>query len=116
MKNTIESAIQQHVRDILTKKGIPGGDFSLKIPRYSKFGEYSSTVALSVAKQAKIPPLKLAEEIAAEFPLSENEVTSAEAVKPGIINFRLSHNYLYDILRFENTTPEKFGDSARGAG
>lgn len=58
-----------------------------------EFGDYASPVALQLAKPAKMPPLKIAEAIAAHVPASEM-VADVTVSPPGFVNFTLSPGWL----------------------
>lgn len=62
-------------------------------PAKPEFGDYSSPVALQLAKVAKMPPLKIAEAIAAHLPASDL-VSETSVTPPGFINFRLSPEWV----------------------
>jgi arginyl-tRNA synthetase len=72
--------------------GIPVG--ALKVGRAKpEFGDYASAAAMQLAKPAKMPPIEIAEAIAAHMPASDlvGEVTVSP---PGFVNFRLSPEWL----------------------
>lgn len=59
------------------------------------FGDYSTSVAMMLAKEAKSNPMETAEEIADDIlKIKDNAIEHAKVVKPGFINFYLKQEYL----------------------
>lgn len=84
MKSEIKKIIEKAVGEVI--------DFSVEIPADRNHGDYSTNVALILAKKQGKNPRDLAEEI-------KNEITSdlfskIEIAGPGFINFFISNNYL----------------------
>ncbi|MEN9206134.1 MAG: arginine--tRNA ligase [Thermostichales cyanobacterium BF4_bins_65] len=76
---------------------IPGLSIPVAIPNDLSFGDYASPVALGLAKLCRLPPLKIAQTIAAGIPEGAGvEVTVAGA---GYINFRLQPLFLEGALQ-----------------
>ena len=66
-------------------------------PANSQFGDYSSNLAMPLAKSLKRDPMEVAEELAGKLNAKESLkglIEKIEAVKPGFINFHLSSEYL----------------------
>lgn len=72
-------------------------EIKIEQPKDSKFGDYSSSIALNLAKPLKMTPVKIAE-IIKKF-VKDDNIDSIEVVNPGFINFRLSMNCLRENLR-----------------
>lgn len=68
-------------------------DILVERPREATFGDYSTAVALQLARPARMAPLAIAEVVAAHLqpPAYVGEVN---VVKPGFINFSLSADWL----------------------
>ncbi len=62
-------------------------------PKVATHGDYASNVAMALAKVAKLPPLKIAEAIAAHLPAADF-LGKAEIAAPGYINFTLAEKWL----------------------
>src|SRR5919198_3506347 len=67
-------------------------------PERKEFGDFSTNVAFQVAGQARRAPRQAAEAIVRHFPQA-SFVTSAEVAGAGFINFRVTNDWLYDVLR-----------------
>jgi len=84
-------------------------------PRDATHGDYATSVAMKLAKDARMPPLKIAQAIAAQLPVN-GMLGAALAAPPGFINIRLSEAFLAsqvdEILRAGHT----FGNVDIGGG
>jgi arginyl-tRNA synthetase len=62
-------------------------------PKVAAHGDYSANVAMTLAKVAKLAPLKIAETIVAHLPTAEF-IGKAEVAAPGYVNFTLAEKWL----------------------
>ena len=74
-----------------------------------KFGDYSTNVAMRLAKQVGQNPLQIAEKICEKLTSSNN--FKCEVAKPGFINFRLSSDYWDESFKLALKAGENFGES-----
>lgn len=89
-----------------------GVKFSVE-PAEPRFGDYSTNVAMIVAKEKNENPFEIAKKIAAS--LSSDELFEAvEPVKPGFVNFKLSRQFLQKQILEIIKTGQKYGDSDLG--
>lgn len=79
-----------------------------------RFGAYQSNAAMKLSKDLRLPPRKVAEQIAAVQPLPEF-LAKVEAAGPGFINFHLSPDWLAARVR-ALAADERLGVPAAGAG
>jgi len=78
----------------------PPAEIPLEQPARREHGDWSSTVALAVAKRAGRKPRDLAEDLAAALRADlPAHVTAVELAGPGFVNFRLAPTWLHDVLR-----------------
>jgi arginyl-tRNA synthetase len=66
----------------------------LAIPRERSHGDWTTNLALLLAKSARRPPRALAEAIAAAYPADPALFASVEVAGPGFLNFRYSDEFL----------------------
>lgn len=89
-------------------------------PKGEQFGEYTTNIALIVAKAAKQPPLEIAAMIADsirnEAPGMAEELEKIEVLAPGHINFYLSQKNLAVSVEHILREGQRFGTSAMGQG
>jgi arginyl-tRNA synthetase len=88
-------------------------EFTVEIPNLADHGDYSSNVAMILAKENKTSPKVLAEKLIKE--LKKNKYyKKVELAGPGFLNFHLSkvlyHNMLWEIHK----AGQSFGDSEFG--
>ncbi len=83
---------------------------NVEYPKYKKFGDYATNIALSLSKRCEEKPMALAKELAT-FLNSDPLFKEVYAEKPGFINFRISHNFLRQSLRDIIQQKEKFGST-----
>lgn len=79
-------------------------------------GDYSSAVAMSLAKTAKKPPLELAQDIVSKLSPNQDYICKISVSPPGFINFSVSADYLYGVLNKILEEKESFGQSKTGRG
>lgn len=82
----------------------------IEYPKKKKFGDYSSNIALKIAKKFKKAPIEIAE-IVAENLSKSNLFSKVESVKPGFINFYISKNNLFEILKEISEKGNDFGNN-----
>jgi arginyl-tRNA synthetase len=84
-------------------------------PRDPSHGDMATNAAMVVAKAAKLPPPKLAADLAARL-AALPEVAEAAPAGPGFVNLRLDEDFLRAQLASVLTAGERYGDSTLGAG
>jgi arginyl-tRNA synthetase len=118
MKHTLEALIQ-HAIETLKNSGFiePQLSFSLNLEytRHPEHGDFATPVALSLAKQARLSPRKVAEQLIAALPPSDI-VVKVEIAGPGFINFFVHPQAIYQIIQRIHQQGRQFGLSSVGAG
>ena len=89
--------IEQEIKSLIQKAVIEiqpdfVGEVSLSVPQL-QFGDFSSNIALILAKQLKRNPLEVAEEIKSHIQ-DNDDIESIQVLKPGFINVWLSKDTL----------------------
>jgi len=92
----VEAAERVRGQEMISFSGIP--DFVLEVPREKTHGDFATNLAMLLAKQVKMPPLRVAELIVDQFNPEGTWVTEVEVAGPGFINFRLDGSWLYRVL------------------
>ena len=116
MSESIEREIRSKLKSLLNEMGIEDIEINLEIPRNPDHGELSTNVALLATKQAKKPPREIANQIAKNYPIDNDNVAAVEIAGPGFINFRLTPSYFHRLLKEILANPSAFGSSDDGAG
>ena len=89
-------------------------DIIIEIPKDNKNGDYSSNVAMKLARVLKKNPMVIAQEIISN--INEKEIIKVEAVNPGFINFYLDKSYLFENINNILIKKENYGKSDVGHG
>ncbi len=114
MRDVLTTAL----RDALGQLGLTAPDeIHLEQPARREHGDFSSNVAMKLARPAGRPPRELAQQLVdvidADLP---PHVTGAEVAGPGFVNFRLDDGWLHDMVPAVLAAGSDFGRSTLGAG
>jgi arginyl-tRNA synthetase len=88
----------------------------LSIPRESAHGDWTTNLALLIAREVGRPPRAVAEALAAAFPRDPATFASVEVAGPGFVNFRYSEPFLDRLPGLILEGGGAFGSSAAGGG
>lgn len=94
MREHLEQLLQQALQQFAAEHPIA---ISLERPRDPNHGDWSTPVALSLAKSLQQPPRKIAEQLLALIPI-DPDIETVELAGPGFINFKLHKHYLLKQL------------------
>ena len=83
----------------------------LAIPRETAHGDWTTNLALTLAKPLGKPPRKIAEALAAAFPADPVRFAPPEVAGPGFLNFRYTPEFLERLPASIVTRGEAFGTS-----
>ncbi|HET7225142.1 MAG TPA: arginine--tRNA ligase [Candidatus Eisenbacteria bacterium] len=86
------------------------------IPRERAHGDWTTNVALALAKPAGRPPRAIAEALAAAFPRAGSPFASVEVAGPGFLNLRYAPEFLAALPGRIMREAGAFGRSTGGAG
>jgi len=89
--------LENWIEDALDKLGYKSEEIKIEHPNESQFGDYSTNVALGLAKSLKTNPNELASNLKKELDLvvdSEEIIEKTEVAGAGFINFYLKKEYL----------------------
>jgi arginyl-tRNA synthetase len=88
----------------------------LAIPREAGHGDWTTNLALVLAKEVGRPPRALAEALASAFPKDGGPIGAVEVAGPGFLNFRYRREFLDQLPARIRREDERFGSSSHGAG
>ena len=98
MSLNITDSLSDALRHALDAAGLPApSEVQWEIPRESRHGDYATNVAMSLAREARRPPRKIAEAIVASFPKTA-VVDRVEIAGPGFLNVFLSPAWCAEAL------------------
>lgn len=118
MKQKLKILLQQAV-DALKSEGIIKLELNPQIyiehVKSMRHGDFSSNLAMILAKSAKINPIQLAEKIISLLP-TDSAVNKAEVAGVGFINFFINTDAQFEVIKQIHQAGRQFGLSKIGAG
>jgi arginyl-tRNA synthetase len=109
--------LEREIRRALGDMGVAdAGELAFERPRNPDHGDWSSNVALTLAKPLRRAPRQIADELAARLDADAAGVASVEVAGPGFLNFRLRGDFLESGLRGLVEAGDAYGRSDTGAG
>lgn len=87
-------------------------EYEAEVPKISKFGDYSSNLALKLAPVLKMHPMDIAEEL--KKYIDHQYFSKIEIASPGFINLTFKQEYLTDKLSEILKLKSKYGQSNLG--
>lgn len=108
-QKTIE-LIKKSLKEVSREEKLPEFKISVEHPEKKIYGDYSTNIALEIAKITKKDSLKIAANLKSQIlNLKPDLFGKVEIAKPGFINFFISKDYLYKELGEILKKEEKFG-------
>ncbi len=118
IKQELERLISEAVRRAEDAGDLPAvavPDVPLERPQRPEHGDYASSLALRLARSARMSPLEIAGIIAKHTEVEE-AVASVDVAPPGFVNFRLAPSWLAAQVDAVLQAGERFGDVPLGKG
>jgi arginyl-tRNA synthetase len=116
IREHLNALVAQAIRDAQSAGELPAFDLpaiSVERPRQPEMGDYASTVAMQLARAAKMPPPKIAQLIATRIPAHEKFTVE---VAGNFINFRLTPAFLAHEVEEVLKRGEAWGNIDLGKG
>ena len=104
----LKKLMHDFLQDYLDQNKIEFSEWGVNVNNQEGFGDYSSNIALKLAKILKKAPIEIAENIAIHPNASENVFTLSSS-QPGFVNFHISNDYYLRILKQIISESENFG-------
>jgi arginyl-tRNA synthetase len=99
VSTSVTERLTEGVRTALAKAGLPEPETCVwEVPRQAEHGDYSTNIAMVLAKAARRPARQIAEAIVKHFP-PQPEVERVEVAGPGFLNVVLSPAWSAAMLR-----------------
>jgi len=90
--------------------------FEVETPKQADHGDLATNLALVLAKQARMPPRKVAEIMVSRVAAPTGMLQKIEIAGPGFINFFIDDAFWYRVLPEIYALGPAYGDSDLGAG
>ncbi|MGG0775025.1 arginine--tRNA ligase [Bacillus rugosus] len=88
----------------------------LETPKDKTHGDYSTNMAMQLARIAKKAPRQIAEEIVAHFDKGKASIEKLDIAGPGFINFYMNNQYLTKLIPSVLEAGEAYGETNIGKG
>ena len=88
----------------------------VEIPREGKFGDFSTTLALGLAKSEKKKPYEIAKILSHHLQCDENSIASVKIAGPGFLNLSMKHSFFIKRLLRVVEEGDRYGESKAGQG
>jgi arginyl-tRNA synthetase len=108
----VTDVIRAELARVAEVLGAADAPFVLERPRDSGHGDFSTNLAMVVARAQKTNPRKLAEQVVKELRFAEGVVSRIEIAGPGFINFWLGEDELSGLVRRIFQEGDRYGRSA----
>lgn len=115
IEHKLKQALQEAVQNAFGVELLPE-EIVIELPKQVSFGDYSSNVAMRLAKQLRQNPKMIAQEILNHLDNEKAGVRLAEPAGVGFINFFMLQDRLADILKVILNQDHEFGQSERRNG
>lgn len=112
LKNEIKAAVMK--AGLASEDQLP--DVVLETPKDKQHGDFSTNMAMQLARVAKMAPRKIAEQIQAHLELSKASIEKIEIAGPGFINFYMDNSYLTELVPTILKQRDDYGRSNFGKG
>ena len=103
MKEKLITLLKNQLQNI----GVNKENITIEIPKNKENGDYSSNIALQIAKELHTNPMDVAEKLIAN--ISEDWLKDIVIAKPGFINFYVKNDYLLDNINFVLEKDNNYG-------
>lgn len=119
IKERVARAVQQALdaareQGELTFDGTPAVE--IEVPRSKEHGDFSSNVAMALAREANLPPRKIAECVVANISSGDGIIDRMDVAGPGFINFFLKPGWLHEVVEKILQEGDGYGRSQAGSG
>ena len=104
----IKKYLSEIVADALAKLNVQS-NIIIEKSSNTNFGDYSTNIALSLSKQLKNSPLKIAEDIGNLLKIDKNIITEYSVTKPGFLNFFVSNTYYQQTVNEIISSSKSYG-------
>ena len=119
MKRTLKALVLEAAHAAHAAGSLPSAEFpefDIEVPKHKDQGDFSTNLAMVMAKAQKMAPRKIAEALVAAMPAENGIIRKMEVAGPGFLNFFLETTAWLPILEQVIADGKDFGKSDIGAG
>ncbi|WP_026695961.1 arginine--tRNA ligase [Peribacillus kribbensis] len=114
----VQEKLKQEIKDAVIKGGLASEEqipnVVLEVPKEKAHGDFSTNMAMQLARVAKKAPRMIAETLVEHFDSSKANIDKIEIAGPGFINFYMNNSYLTDIIPAVLEQGDRYGESKVG--
>ncbi|MBM7580350.1 arginine--tRNA ligase [Jeotgalibacillus terrae] len=116
----VQEKLKQEIKDAVLKAGLATEEqlpeVILETPKDKANGDFSTNMAMQLARVAKKAPRQIAQDIVDNFDQSKASIKELDIAGPGFINFYMDNAYLTDLIPSILTAGEAYGETDTGGG
>ncbi|MCI2253804.1 arginine--tRNA ligase [Domibacillus sp. PGB-M46] len=116
----MQAQLKEEIKQAVLKAGLAAESeipaVLLETPKDKSHGDYSTNMAMQLARIAKKAPRQIAEAIQENMDLSKSSVEKIDIAGPGFINFYMNNSYLTDLVPSVLKAGDEYGRSNAGKG
>lgn len=117
MINLFLNNLKDELNNIIKEMGVEEEiDIFFEVPKDTTFGDYSTNVAMRLAKPLRKAPFMIANEIISKLDKEKNHLSKVEVAGAGFINFFIDLKFLSQIIFDINNKQENYGNLNIGGG
>ena len=90
--------LEKLLEQAISKSGYTNEKIVLQKPKHEKFGDYSTPLAMQIAKKIQKNPMEIANVIVKNLPIADY-ISKAEVVAPGFINIYLDKSFALNLAK-----------------
>ncbi len=111
----IEHTIQTMIKDALSSMNAELESIDIEVPNDPVNGDYSTNVAMKLARVLRKAPIQIAKDIVDAFDANDT-FKKIEVAPPGFINFYVNKTLYHSVIHTINTQGSAYGDLSLGNG
>ncbi|MEX2056691.1 arginine--tRNA ligase [Bacillus halotolerans] len=116
----MKDVLKEEIRAAVLKAGLTEEsqmpNVILETPKDKTHGDYSTNMAMQLARIAKKAPRQIAEEIVASFDKGKASIEKLDIAGPGFINFYMNNQYLTKLIPSVLEAGDAYGETNIGNG
>ncbi|TYS46928.1 arginine--tRNA ligase [Bacillus infantis] len=116
----VQSNLKEEIKQAVIKAGLAAEeqipDVILETPKEKAHGDYSTNMAMQLARVAKKAPRMIAEQLIENFDSSKASIEKIEIAGPGFINFYMNNSYLTNLIPTVLDAGDQYGETNTGNG
>ncbi|MFJ7977789.1 arginine--tRNA ligase [Peribacillus sp. NPDC096379] len=114
----VQEKLKQEIKDAVIKAGLATKEeipnVVLELPKDKTHGDYSTNMAMQLARVAKKAPRAIAESLIENFDRDKASIEKIEIAGPGFINFYMDNQYLTELIPVILEAGDSYGESDFG--